>query len=162
MLSYEQIKEIIQSIDDSSIRVFELGYEDMTLKLSKNNENFNNVKNDNREMKGSLDEIKSSNFNNTDNNIKKIKDKEVVESSKDEELKIIKSPLVGTYYSSSTPGGMPFVEVGSKVKKGDVLCIVEAMKIMNEITSDFDGEIAEILRKDDDIVEFGMELFKIK
>ncbi|MBM6861437.1 acetyl-CoA carboxylase, biotin carboxyl carrier protein, partial [Clostridium saudiense] len=70
--------------------------------------------------------------------------------------------LVGTFYSSSTPGGKPYVEVGSKVKKGDVLCIVEAMKIMNEITSDFDGEIVEILRKDEDIVEFGMTIFKIK
>ena len=51
---------------------------------------------------------------------------------------------------------------GDTVKKGDVLCIVEAMKIMNEITSEFDGEIVEVLRNDEDIVEFGMELFKIK
>ena len=54
------------------------------------------------------------------------------------------------------------MEVGSKVKKGDVLCIVEARKIMNEITSEYDGEIVEILRRDEDIVEYGMELFKIR
>ena len=70
--------------------------------------------------------------------------------------------MVGTYYSSSTPGGAPYVEIGSKVKKGDVLCIVEAMKIMNEITSEVDGEIVEALRTDEEIVEFGMELFKIR
>ena len=55
-----------------------------------------------------------------------------------------------------------YVKKGDTVKKGDVLCIVEAMKIMNEITSEFDGEIVEVLRNDEDIVEFGMELFKIK
>ena len=79
----------------------------------------------------------------------------------DKNLTLVKSPLVGTYKSSSTPVGKPYVEVGSKVKKGDVLCIVEAMKIMNEITSDIDGEIIEVLRSDEEIIEFGMELFKI-
>ena len=54
------------------------------------------------------------------------------------------------------------MEKGDKVKKGDVLCIVEAMKIMNEIVSEFDGEVVEVLRNDEEIVEFGMELFKIK
>ncbi len=87
-----------------------------------------------------------------------VEKEEVIE----EDLAIVKSPLVGTYYSSSTPGGTPYVEIGSKVKKGDVLCIVEAMKIMNEITSEVDGEIVEALRSDEEIVEFGMELFKIR
>ena len=84
------------------------------------------------------------------------------ETTFNEDLSLVKSPLVGTYYSSSAPGEAPYVEVGSKVKKGDVLCIVEAMKIMNEITSEFDGEVIEVLRKDEEIVEFGMELFKIR
>ena len=87
---------------------------------------------------------------------------EVKEDFNEENYNIVKSPLVGAYYSASTPGGTPYVEVGSKVKKGDTLCIIEAMKVMNEITSEFDGEIVEVLRKDEDIVEFGMELFKIK
>ena len=60
------------------------------------------------------------------------------------------------------PNAKPYVEVGQKVKKGDVLCIIEAMKLMNEIESEFDGEIAEILLKDGDMVEFGKPLFRIK
>ena len=75
---------------------------------------------------------------------------------------IVKSPLVGTYYAASSPDSAPFVKVGDKVSKGQVLGIVEAMKLMNEIESEFDGEIAEICVKDGDIVEYGQPLFKIK
>ena len=74
----------------------------------------------------------------------------------------VKSPIVGVYYAASSPTAKPYVEVGQKVKKGDVLCIIEAMKLMNEIESEFDGEIAEILLKDGEMVEFGKPLFKIK
>ena len=80
----------------------------------------------------------------------------------DADLKSIKSPLVGTYYSSATPDSTPYVTVGSKVKKGDTLCIIEAMKVMNEVTSEYDGEVMAVLKKDEDIVEYGMDLFKIK
>ncbi|MCD2502634.1 acetyl-CoA carboxylase biotin carboxyl carrier protein [Clostridium sp. NSJ-145] len=155
MLDYNKIKELIHEIDSSSIRVFELENDGFKLKLSKNDEvSFKEINN--------KEEVNVGNTNS-----KSIPKKELVveeESNNiiDIELKEVKSPLVGTFYSSSTPGGKPYVEVGSKVKKGDVLCIVEAMKIMNEITSDFDGEIVEVLRKDEDIVEFGMTIFKIK
>ena len=70
--------------------------------------------------------------------------------------------LVGTYYSSATPNGTPYVTVGSKVKKGDTLCIIEAMKVMNEVASEYDGEVMAVFKKDEDIVEYGMDLFKIK
>lgn len=73
----------------------------------------------------------------------------------------IRSPIVGVYYSAPTPDADPFVSIGSKVKKGDVLCIIETMKLMNEITSEHDGEIADICVKNGDIVEFGQVLFKI-
>lgn len=73
----------------------------------------------------------------------------------------VKSPLVGVYYSAPSPDSDAFVSVGSRVKKGDVLCIVEAMKLMNEITAEQDGEIVDILAKNGDIVEFGQTLFKI-
>lgn len=155
MLDYNKIKELIHEIDSSSIRVFELENDGFKLKLSKNDEvSFKEINN--------KEEVNVGNTNS-----KSIPKKELVveeESNNiiDIELKEVKSPLVGTFYSSSTPGGKPYVEVGYKVKKGDVLCIVEAMKIMNEITSDFDGEIVEVLRKDEDIVEFGMTIFKIK
>lgn len=157
MLDYNQIKELIKEIDSSSLRVFELENNDIKLKLSKNEENYLYKEND-------------VNINKTENSKTFIKSSEslseeaLVEKEEviEEDLAIVKSPLVGTYYSSSTPGGTPYVEIGSKVKKGDVLCIVEAMKIMNEITSEVDGEIVEALRRDEEIVEFGMELFKIR
>ena len=85
-----------------------------------------------------------------------------VENKKEENLKIVKSPMVGTFYASSAPDKEPFVKVGDKIKKGQVVCIGEAMKLMNEIESEFDGEIAEICIKDGDVVEYGMPLFKIK
>ena len=74
----------------------------------------------------------------------------------------VKSQIVGVYYASSSPTAKPYVEVGTKVKAGQVLCIVEAMKVMNEVTSEYDGEVMAVLKKDEDIVEYGMDLFKIK
>lgn len=73
-----------------------------------------------------------------------------------------KSPLVGTFYSSAKPGSPAFVMVGDKVTKGQTLCIVEAMKNFNEIESDVDGVIKEILMKDGELVEFGKVIFKIE
>lgn len=73
----------------------------------------------------------------------------------------IKSPIVGIFYSSASPDADPFVTIGSKVKKGDVLCIIEAMKLMNEITAEADGEIVDICVKSGDIAEYGQVLFKI-
>lgn len=74
----------------------------------------------------------------------------------------VKSPFVGTFYASSSPGKPPFVRVGDAVKKGQRICILEAMKIMNEIESDRDGIIAEICVENESLVEYGQVLFKIK
>ena len=74
---------------------------------------------------------------------------------------IVKAPIVGTFYESAGPGKPVFDPVGSKVKKGDVLCIIEAMKIMNEVVSEFDGEVAEVLVDNEQLVEFGQPLFRI-
>ena len=75
---------------------------------------------------------------------------------------VVKSPMVGTFYSKSSPTADCFVKIGSKVKKGDTLCIIEAMKLMNEIESEFDGEVVDILVSDEDMVEYGQPLFIIK
>ena len=74
----------------------------------------------------------------------------------------VKSPMVGVFYSSPSPDSEPYVTVGSRVKKGDVLCIIEAMKLMNEITAETDGEITEICVNNGDIVEYGQPLFCMK
>ena len=70
--------------------------------------------------------------------------------------------MVGTFYSKPSPDKEAFIKVGDKVKKGQVVCIIEAMKLMNEIESEFDGEVVEICAKNEEMVEYGKPLFKIK
>lgn len=76
--------------------------------------------------------------------------------------KAIKAPIVGTFYAASSPDAEPFVQVGTRVKKGDVVCVIEAMKLMNEVEAEEDGEIAEILVSNEEMVEFGQPLFTIR
>ena len=78
------------------------------------------------------------------------------------ELAIVKSPIVGTFYRSSEPGSASFVEVGATVKKGDVLCIIEAMKLMNEIDSEYDGEVVNVYVENGQPVQYGERLFAIR
>jgi acetyl-CoA carboxylase biotin carboxyl carrier protein len=78
------------------------------------------------------------------------------------ELAVVKSPIVGTFYRSSEPGSASFVEIGATVKKGQVLCIIEAMKLMNEIDSEYDGEIVNIYVESGQPVQYGERLFAIR
>jgi acetyl-CoA carboxylase biotin carboxyl carrier protein len=78
------------------------------------------------------------------------------------ELAVVKSPIVGTFYRSPEPGAASFVEIGQRVKKDQVLCIIEAMKLMNEITSEYDGEIASVYVENGKPVQYGERLFAIK
>jgi acetyl-CoA carboxylase biotin carboxyl carrier protein len=80
----------------------------------------------------------------------------------DIEFAVVKSPIVGTFYRSAEPGAASFVEVGTTVKKGQVLCIIEAMKLMNEIDSEYDGEIVSIYVENGQPVQYGERLFAIK
>ncbi|MDF1484779.1 acetyl-CoA carboxylase biotin carboxyl carrier protein [Ramlibacter sp. H39-3-26] len=75
---------------------------------------------------------------------------------------VVKSPMVGTFYRSASPGAKPFVEVGAQVKEGDTVCIIEAMKILNEIEADKSGTITEILGENGQAVEYGQPLFVIE
>jgi acetyl-CoA carboxylase biotin carboxyl carrier protein len=75
---------------------------------------------------------------------------------------VVTAPMVGTYYSASAPGAKPFVEIGDEVKVGQVLCIIEAMKMMNQIEADKAGRITSIMAKNGDPVEFGQPLFVIE
>ncbi len=75
---------------------------------------------------------------------------------------VVKSPMVGTFYRSASPGAKPFVEVGSAVKEGDTICIVEAMKILNEIECDKTGTVTQILMNNGEAVEYGQPLFVIE
>ena len=85
-----------------------------------------------------------------------------VENSTNADLAVFESTMVGTFYRKPSPDNPAFVKVGDSVKKGDTLCIIEAMKVMNEIQSEISGEIVEILVEDGSSVEFGQLLFKIR
>ena len=80
----------------------------------------------------------------------------------EEDLAIVKSPIVGTYYEAPSPGSPPYVKVGDAVKEGQVLCIIEAMKLMNEIEADVSGEIVKMFVSNGSPVEYGMPLFGIR
>lgn len=82
--------------------------------------------------------------------------------SKSMDYKTIKAPIVGTFYRSASPESKPFVEVGSYVHKGDVVCIVEAMKLMNEVEAEIEGEVVEILVENEEMVEYNQPLIVIK
>ncbi len=158
MLDYNQIKDLIKEIDSSSLRVFELEDSDIKLKLSKNDENkpTNDLIND---VSLSEPSLQSSNKTTFELNTTEVNDES---TTLDENITIIKSPLVGTYYSSSKPGGDSYVTVGSNVKKGDVLCIIEAMKIMNEIQAPVSGIVTQIFVENEAVVEFNQPLIEIK
>ena len=94
--------------------------------------------------------------------IQSIQTAQPVQEEPKEEYKEIKSPMVGTFYSKPSPDKEAFVKVGDKVKKGQVVCIIEAMKLMNEIEAEFDGEVVEVCLNDGDAVEYGKSLFKLK
>lgn len=78
------------------------------------------------------------------------------------DCEVLKSPIVGTFYASGSPDAPAYIKVGSQVKKGDTMCIIEAMKLMNEIEAECDGEVVEILVANEAPVEYGQGLFKIK
>ncbi|HEY7095329.1 MAG TPA: acetyl-CoA carboxylase biotin carboxyl carrier protein [Terriglobales bacterium] len=86
----------------------------------------------------------------------------VDEQPAEEQLSIVRSPIVGTFYESPSPGSPPFIKIGDKVNVGQVLCIVEAMKLMNEIESDVAGEVVKKLVSNGQPIEYGQELFAIR
>ncbi|WDV45517.1 acetyl-CoA carboxylase biotin carboxyl carrier protein [Clostridiaceae bacterium M8S5] len=143
----DKIKEIIKLIDNTDINILELETEGLKLKLQKN---ANTVL---------MQDDKKDDSNHNINNIEVTKEKN--DKTNNMKYKEIKSPIVGTFYSSPSPDSSPFIKIGDKVKKGDVLCIIEAMKVMNEIQADEDGEVLEIVAENESMVEYGEVLIKI-
>ena len=93
-----------------------------------------------------------------------VQSNEIVENvdEPEENLSFIQSPMVGTFYRSPAPGKPPFIEIGQRVKKGDTICIIEAMKMMNQVKSEFDGKIVDIKVEDGQPVEFNESLVSIE
>ena len=141
-MEYEKIKQLMDDMGNSKLTSIEIEFPD-GIKIS---------------MK--KDEVIREKVV-SDNNIS-IENSVVVETeNKEENGNVVKSPMVGTFYMKPSPTSKPYVEIGDEVKEGDTLCIIEAMKLMNEIESEFSGKITEVLVKDGDVVEYGTPLYKI-
>ena len=147
-MEYEKIKQLMEDMGNSKLSSLDIDFPDGT-KIS---------------MKKEEKQVVSTTQNAEEQITLTNKIESMEESNKTVIIdgNIVKSPMVGTFYAKSSPNSEPYVTVGQKVKKGDILCIVEAMKLMNEIESEFDGEIEQILVKDGEAVEYGKPLFIIK
>ncbi len=150
-MEYSEIKKIMNDMEKSSLAELSLEFPDGT-KIS-----LKNVTEEKTKIISNPPAVNVACTSELNTEITTNKIKEIGES-----LKIVTSPMVGTFYAKPSPDAKNFVEIGTKVKKGETLCIIEAMKLMNEIESEYDGEIAEILVKDGEMVDYGKPLFKIK
>lgn len=139
-MNLEEIEKLMRLLENSSLSYLEVEENGLKIKLDKN----------------------SGVRENTLTDSLKVESKEMPKENKENKTgKEITAPLVGTFHQAPYKDAKPFVTVGQKVKKGDKLCIVEAMKVMNEITSPYDGTVVDVLVKENDIVEFGKTLFII-
>lgn len=149
-MEYEQIKQLMEDMGNSKLSSLDIEFPDgIKIKMEKKEEKqivvAHEPENDTILLNKSIEETKESNTSKVEK----------------EEGNIVTSPMVGTFYMKSSPNSDPYVEVGSNVKKGDILCIIEAMKLMNEIESEYEGKVVEIFVKDGESVEYGKPLFRI-
>lgn len=164
LMELNQIKELVSIMESSTLDSLEVETNDIKIKMGK----LNYIENINKSGKKTLGQEKG--FKETKNEINKNEiNKKEMKNIKEEKQTIyheglieVKSPMVGTFYLSSSPESPPYVRVGDRVKKGDILCIVEAMKVMNEIEAEEDGEIIEVLASNESPVEYGQVLFRVK
>lgn len=143
-MEYEKIKQLIEEMGNSKLTAIDIEFPDGT-KIS--------MKKD--KMQEKIIQNTPIVENNTIAN-------QIKEDKNEKKGNIIKSPMVGTFYLKPSPTAEPYIEIGKEVKKGDVLCIIEAMKLMNEIESEYTGKVTEILVKDGEAVEYGTPLLRIE
>ena len=143
-MEYEKIKQLIEEMGNSKLTAIDIEFPDGT-KIS--------MKKD--KMQEKIIQNTPIVENNTIEN-------QIKEDKNEKKGNIIKSPMVGTFYLKTSPTAEPYIEIGKEVKKGDVLCIIEAMKLMNEIESEYTGKVTEILVKDGEAVEYGTPLLRIE
>lgn len=156
-MNFNEVKELISILDDSRLAYFEMENEDGYIKIDKSMSRdciSNKIKNE----VSTIENKEEKQDNNTVCSNENIKN----EVKAEEGVEFIKSPIVGTFYSKSSPDAEPFVQKGDKISKGDIVCIVEAMKLMNEINAEFDCEIVEVMAQEGKMVQYGQELFKVK
>ncbi len=162
-LDHDDLNRLIEKISTSDIQEFSLEGEDFKLEIKRNLFDQNQVVN-NLVSNTSFDKQINANQKTINDNIPVVNEPEAPQVAPPgrSDLTEITSPMVGTFYRAAAPGEEPFVEVGNNVKVGQTICILEAMKLMNEIESEFNAEIVEILVENGTPVEFGQVLMRVK
>jgi acetyl-CoA carboxylase biotin carboxyl carrier protein len=162
-LDHEDLNRLIEKISTSDIQEFSLEGEDFKLEIKRNLFDQNQVVN-NLVSNTSFERQTIANQKTVNDNTSIVSEPEAPQVAPPgrSDLTEITSPMVGTFYRAAAPGEEPFVEVGNKVKVGQTICILEAMKLMNEIESEFNAEIVEILVENGTPVEFGQVLMRVK
>jgi len=162
-LDHEDLNRLIEKISSSDIQEFLLEGEDFKLEIKRNLFDHNQVTN-NLVSNTTFERQTIANQKSTNDNASIVNelDKPQVAPPGRSDLIDITSPMVGTFYRAAAPGEEPFVEIGNNVKVGQTICILEAMKLMNEIESEFNAEIVEILVENGTPVEFGQVLMRVK
>ena len=162
-LDHEDLNRLIEKISTSDIQQFSLEGEDFKLEIKRNLFDQSQVTK-NLVSNNSFDKQTIANQKTINDNIPAINEPEAPQVAPPgrSDLTEITSPMVGTFYRAAAPGEEPFVEVGNNVKVGQTICILEAMKLMNEIESEFNAEIVEILVENGTPVEFGQVLMRVK
>ena len=162
-LDHDDLNRLIEKISTSDIQEFSLEGEDFKLEIKRNVFDPNQVTN-NLVSNTSFDNQTIANQKTINDDIPVVNKSEapLVAPPGRSDLTEITSPMVGTFYRAAAPGEEPFVEVGNNVKVGQTICILEAMKLMNEIESEFNAEIVEILVENGTPVEFGQVLMRVK
>lgn len=165
-MDYAAIEKLIKIVNESDLRELEIEETGLKIKMSKNvySDRSDKVK-EATIISAPVVTKESVVTSEVKNEINIVEKKEEAITSTESSLKdciMVKSPMVGTFYAAPSEGAEPFVKVGDKVSKGDILCIVEAMKLMNEIECENDGVIAEILVSNGEVVEYGQPLIAIR
>ena len=162
-LDHEDLNRLIEKISSSDIQEFSLEGEDFKLEIKRNLFDQTQLTN-NLVSSNSIDRKSIANQNSINENVALINDpgEPQIAPPGRSDLTEITSPMVGTFYRAAAPGEEPFVEVGNNVKVGQTICILEAMKLMNEIESELNAEIVEILVENGTPVEFGQVLMRVK
>ena len=162
MLKVQEIRELIKLIDHSNIDEFIFEHEGSKIQMKKNTTEMVNVVQST--IQPTVEMVHKA--KTTEQPMKQAMNLEAinepVETAEDAGLQRIVSPMVGTFYQSSSPDVDAYVKAGSKVTKDTIVCIVEAMKLFNEIEAEVDGEIVEVLVKNGQLVEYGQPLFLVK
>jgi len=162
-LDHEDLNRLIEKISSSDIQEFLLEGEDFKLEIKRNlfdqNQGFNNLVSNTSFDRQTIANQKS--INDTVSVVNEPETPQVAPPGRSD-LTEITSPMVGTFYRAAAPGEDPFVEVGNNIKVGQTICILEAMKLMNVIESEFNAEIVEILVENGTPVEFGQVLMRVK